>query len=173
MKIAIGTLNKAKIAAVEVAYKQSVTNETLEFLSVDAPSHVSEQPFSEEETRQGAINRAKHALNETNAHVGIGLEGGVKWIGDTLYLCNWVALVTSEKTFTAAGAQIPLPLSIAQQLLGGRELGPVMNEYVSQLDVRQNAGAIGIFTDGLINRSEMFEHTVRLAIGQLLFSEKQ
>ena len=41
-------------------------------------SGVSPQPFSDEETIQGAINRARAAVKETGADIGIGLEGGYR-----------------------------------------------------------------------------------------------
>ena len=56
-----------------------------EITSLSVPSGVSAQPFSDEETMQGAINRAKRALEE-GAPIGIGLEGGVMK-RSTVYLC--------------------------------------------------------------------------------------
>ena len=58
MKIIIGSNNPAKVAAVKNAFHYQQT----EFLSLDIPSGVSEQPFSDEETIKGAINRAVGAL---------------------------------------------------------------------------------------------------------------
>ncbi|GEK33862.1 DUF84 family protein [Kurthia sibirica] len=173
MLVAIGTKNKAKIQAVKVACNRAELQETIDFVTYDVASLVSAQPFSDEETCLGAINRAQAALKKGNATIGIGLEGGVKWQGKQLYLCNWAALATKDQVFTAAGAQIPLPLDITQQLLMGVELGPIMDAYAQQEDVRQHAGAIGIFTDGLIDRSEMFEHTVLMLLGQYRYNLKQ
>ncbi|MGG0656301.1 DUF84 family protein [Rummeliibacillus pycnus] len=172
MKVGIGTTNKAKVGAVlTVVTKHFHDILTFEHISVD--SGVSSQPMSTEETRIGAINRAKNTLAETNSDIAFGLEGGVTMIGDTMYLCNWGALaITNGQVLTAAGAQIPLPKEIAVQIAGGRELGPVMDDFVHQLDTRQNAGAIGIFTDGMIDRKEMFEHILLQLVGQYFFYEK-
>ena len=41
-------------------------------LHLSVPSGVANQPFSDEETMQGAINRAKRALEEGEAPIGIG-----------------------------------------------------------------------------------------------------
>lgn len=87
MKVAIGTLNRAKALAV-----QNVINtyfDDVEFLEVDVPSNVSNQPFSDEETRQGAINRALNALEATGADLNFGLEGGVREMEGIMYCCNW------------------------------------------------------------------------------------
>ena len=65
MLIAIGTKNKAKTAAVEGIARQYLKHCTFEHISV--PSGVSEQPFSDAETRQGAINRAINTREATGA----------------------------------------------------------------------------------------------------------
>lgn len=82
-------------------------------------------------------------------------------------LCNWGALAArGMEPIVAGGARIPLPEEIAVQLLNGAELGPVMDEYAKKQNVRKNEGAVGIFTNGQINRSEMFAHVMKLLAGQ-------
>lgn len=172
MEIAVGTKNKAKLLAVETVINRVLTKEfTIEGL--DIASSVSDQPFSDEETRQGAINRALAVREASGAHIGFGLEGGVKWLGTELYLCNWAALASEQGIYTAAGAQIPLPKEIALALLQGEELGPIMDRYTNEKNIRQHAGAIGIFTDGLINRAQMFEPIIEMLIGQYRYWGKQ
>lgn len=172
MIIAVGTKNKAKLKAVENVIHRTLTDE-VEVHGFDVASRVSNQPFSEEETRQGAINRALAARETSGSDLGFGLEGGVKWIGAELYLCNWAALATEKDVFTAAGAQIPLPKEIATALLQGEELGPIMDRYTQTKDIRQHAGAIGIFTDGLVDRAQMFEPIIEMLIGQYRYWSKQ
>ena len=74
--------------------------------------------------------------------------------------------------FTATGAGVPLPKELAEQLLGGAELGPVMDVYTNKNDIRHDEGAIGVFSNGLVNRSTMFEHIMLLLIGQFEFAYK-
>lgn len=172
MKIAVGTKNNAKLKAVENVVKRTLHNE-VQVSGFDVASRVSDQPFSDVETRQGAINRALAAKQASGADLGFGLEGGVKWLGEELYLCNWAALASEKEVYTAAGAQIPLPKEIAIALLNGEELGPIMDRYTNTTDTRQHAGAIGVFTDGLIDRSQMFEPIIEMLIGQYRYWSKQ
>lgn len=163
MKIIIGSNNPAKVAAVKNAFLYQQT----EFLSLDIPSGVSEQPFSDEETIKGAINRAVCALEMGNGDIGIGLEGGVQETSHGLLVCNWGALATKNtEPIIAGGARFLLPLEIAERLRAGEELGPIMDDYAKKENVRKNEGAVGIFTNGLINRSEMFSHIMNLLVGQ-------
>lgn len=164
MDIIVGSTNRAKIGAVKAIFPNH------SIIPIKAPSNVSSQPFSDEETRQGAINRAKQCLQIQKGDLGIGLEGGVMYIDEQLFLCNWGALVTDKgRIFTASGARIVLPDKIKQNLELGYELGDIMDDYASQKDVRQNEGAIGIFTNNLVTRKELFVHIVKLLRGQLEF----
>ena len=168
MKIAVGTKNKAKVGAVETIVREYFPNVEIE--SIDVASDVSVQPFSNEETRQGAINRARNTFGQTNADLSFGLEGGVDEIDGIMYCCNWGAVVLKDGTvFSSSGAQFALPEVIAEQLRIGKELGPVMDVYTNMENIRHNQGAIGIFSAGLIDRKEMFEHIVKLLVGQVLF----
>lgn len=171
MKIAVGTENKAKVGAVEAIVREYYPDAQLENLEV--ASDVSVQPFSNEETRQGAINRARNTLLKTNADLAFGLEGGVDEIDGVMYCCNWGAVAMKDGTvISSSGAQFALPEVIAKELRMGKELGPVMDDYTNTENIRHHQGAIGIFTNDLIDRKQMFEHIVKLLIGQVLFKQK-
>ncbi len=166
--VAVGSKNPTKVLAV----RSIVESLDWQVEGMDVPSLVSPQPFSDSETRKGAINRAKACVDSGNK-IGIGLEGGVVDSEGGLFLCNWGALVTEKlDTYMASGAKILLPKEISDPVRFGRELGDVMADYTKQKDVRKKEGAIGIFTDGWITREEMFAHIVRLLIGQYQFYKK-
>ncbi|TDL35460.1 DUF84 family protein [Jeotgalibacillus sp. S-D1] len=168
MIIAIGTENKAKLSAVEQAFKHLAAYSSIKFEGISAPSLVSEQPFDDEETLLGAINRASFAQQSINASIGIGLEGGVVETSNGLYICNWGALCDPllPEPITAGGARLRLPDQVAEQLREGRELGPVMEEFSQKKEIRQREGAVGLFTNERVTRAAMFSHIVTLLIGQ-------
>lgn len=161
MEIVLGSKNKAKRQAVMEVFKGEVIH------TMDAPSDVSAQPFSDQETLTGAINRSIHARNSLDKGIGIGLEGGIMDIEGQLFLTNWGALTDeSHHTYVASGARVPLPPSIANALTPGVELGDVMTDFTKNKEIRHHEGAIGIFTDGLITRGTMFEHVLLQLKGQ-------
>lgn len=168
MKIIIGSKNPAKITAVKNAFQ----NEDCEFISFDIPSGVKEQPFSDEETIQGAINRAVGVLELRRGDIGIGLEGGVQETKQGLLICNWGALASTKgEPIIAGGARFILPEAVAMRLRAGEELGPVMDDYAKQKNVRKHEGAVGIFTNGLVNRVDMFTHLMQLLVGQYTYQK--
>lgn len=166
MKVAVGSKNKTKVQAVEHVLQEA------EVISLSVPSHVSAQPFSDEETLQGAKNRARLAMEEGNADIGIGLEGGVVETEAGLLLCNWGALVTKEgKEFIAGGARIPLPNEFLQPLKEGKELSEIMNEYMKRHDIGSSEGAMGILTNNYVTRTDLFVHVTKLLAGQYMYDK--
>src|SRR5690242_13032577 len=87
--IAIGSVNRIKVQAV----KNALGDELCEVIPYAAQSHVREQPLSDEETLKGAINRAKDCLEKTDAQVAIGLEAGIVFLDEQVFLCHWGAIV--------------------------------------------------------------------------------
>ncbi|WP_306610717.1 DUF84 family protein [Bhargavaea cecembensis] len=169
MNIIVGSTNKAKLGAVREAVQSLGIN--AEITGSATESGVSAQPFGDEETREGARNRALAAVKDGEGDLGIGLEGGVKELDGRLFICNWGALALPDGTvYTAGGAQIPLPEEVAAPVRAGNELGPVMEDYSHQADVRQSGGAVGVFTAGTVSRADMFGHVVRLLVGQWRFA---
>lgn len=162
VKVAVGTKNKTKIEAVRAVFPMN------DIVCCQVQLSVSKQPFSDEETLQGAIERATLAVREQQAHIGIGLEGGIFVAQDeTIWLCNWGALVDRDGVVVVAGgARIPLPDEIGIQLKRGKELAEVIDEYANRRDVRSNEGAIGILTNGTLDRTNMYTHIVQMLKGQ-------
>lgn len=168
MEFIIGSTNIAKVKAARAVIESHFPGS--EVAQVKVPSGVKDQPFGDEETRTGALNRAANAAKEQSGAIGIGLEGGVRMIGDEMFVCNWGAVVLpSGKAFTAGGAQIPLPEEIASELQKGRELGIVVDEYFEANGIRHHKGAIGMFTAQAVTRDKLFEHVMQLLIGQLKY----
>jgi inosine/xanthosine triphosphatase len=171
MQIGIGSLNPAKIKAVQSAFEKN--GYQCMITGVNVPSGVSEMPFNDDETIEGAIGRASRSLIETKSNLAIGLEGGVMESKNGLLLTNWGALVEEgKKPIIAGGARIILPDEISNRLRSGEELGPVMNDFANRHDVRTTDGAIGVFSNGRIKRDDMFAHVVHLLIGQWEYQSK-
>ncbi|WP_082233559.1 DUF84 family protein [Halobacillus massiliensis] len=161
MKIYVGSLNPTKIAAVQKEFPFD------DIVEVEVESKVAAQPFSDEETLEGAINRARECAMMQKSQLGIGLEGGVMEVEGDLYLCNWGALVDNkENIYKASGARIPLPEEVQRGLETGRELGEVMDAYTKKSNISHKEGAVGIFTNSQVERGEMFSHVVKLLKGQ-------
>ena len=164
MRIVIGSTNITKVDAV----KNVLEPLGHQVIGINVSSGVSAQPFSDKETVQGAKNRAYAALAE-GGDFGIGLEAGVEYLNEELYLVNWGVLVTTQgESFTAGGTRIPLPMIIKEVLESGVELSDAIDAYAHKQDIRSKEGAIGILTENFYNRKENFIHIIKLLWGQYL-----
>lgn len=161
-KIAVGSTNPVKVAAAKTILSQAFPE--AEFVAIDIPSDVPEQPWGDEQTRQGAFNRASKALSETSANLGVGLEGGLIETPVGLMTCAWCALVDERgKVGYGGGAHLLLPPLVADVLREHGELGPVMDMLVNEEGTKQRQGAIGILTAGLSSRQAAYEQLVAMA----------
>lgn len=171
MNFMVGSENQAKLKAVQQVTEQHLDDCRIEACKV--PSGVSAQPVGDEETMQGAVNRAKAAGALREGTYGVGLEGGVRTINGTMYLCNWGALAVPDgEIFTAGGAQIPLPEELAEEIRNGRELGDAVDQFFKKQNIRLSEGAMGMLTAHAVRRDELFEHIMQLLIGQFLYSRQ-
>jgi len=165
MRIAVGSGNPVKRRAVETAVESTLSEATVEAVSVD--SGVSEQPRGQEETITGAGNRAANALVAGEYDLGVGLEGGVAEFAGTdgLYLIMWGAVTDGERTGRGAGPSFRLPGRIAERVDAGEELGPVMDDVLGEDDVAENQGAAGALSAGAVDRDEALAAAVAAATG--------
>ncbi len=167
LKIAVGSHNPAKLDAVAMAF--SKLGYTAQIKGLDVPSGVSPQPLSDEETIQGAVNRAKAVLEKGPFDYGIGLEGGLAKTAYGTFLCNWGAVVNREGIIgIAGGLRILLPDEVLARIEQGYELGDVIDEWAGGKDIKKNEGTIGVLTHGHITRRQMFQDVTICAFSMFL-----
>lgn len=161
--IVIGSTNPLKIKAV----KNVVEPNGIRVVSYSASSGVSSQPMSEKDTRQGAINRAEDSLNNTNAEIGIGLEAGIVFLDDKVYLTHWGALVDRcGNRYISNAPIILLPSEYKKSLLAGKNLEEIMHRSTGIENLGRKEGAVGIFTDNQLTREQVSTDLVKVLLAQ-------
>jgi len=81
--VAVGSKNPVKVNSVKNAFEQNFPQSTIAVSGYDVPSGVPDQPWGDDQTRQGALNRALacHAAHVASCGIApdfaVGLEGGV------------------------------------------------------------------------------------------------
>lgn len=161
MQVGVGSRNPVKLAATERAFDSIAEPARVE--AVDVDSGVSEQPIGDEETIQGAKNRARAAIQGYD--IGVGIEGGVAEGPGGWFLIMWAAATDGSRVDIGCGPRIRLPGEIVAQVRAGRELGPVMDEEIGQSNVARNQGAAGALTGGIIDRESALRHALAGALG--------
>lgn len=164
--IYIGSTNPAKVKAVESVVKTMYP--AVHVIGQSVASGVSAQPKDDVETIQGALNRCRELKKTYSNQLCIGLEGGIQDTPYGMFVTNWGALIDENmQDYIAGGVRVRLPESIALGIRNGKELGDMMDIYAHKEGVRKNEGAIGILSEGAIDRSTMFAHVVKLLFGQM------
>jgi len=169
MKIAVGSLNPVKLAAVEQAFSIVWPDLVWEVIGAEVASGVSAQPMSDRESIRGAINRAKKSINEVKAAYGVGLEGGLQKIGKRWFDCGWIAVIDKQGNLgIASTARIETPPKIFELVNRGIELGSAIDLLLNTTNSKQNEGHFGVMTRGLIKRQDAYREGVVVALARFI-----
>ena len=167
-RIAVGSTNPVKIGAVRAVITSRWPDARVDGIAV--ASTVSDQPFGDDETIRGAVARAIAARESLDADLGVGIEGGVVEQPDgTMRTCAWAAIVDARAgKASAARCRCRLPARRSRVIRQGVELGHAMDRLIGAHDTKQGAGAVGILTDGLVDRQRAYEVLVSYALAPFL-----
>ncbi len=165
MKIAVSSKNPVKIEAVRLAFKKIFPEREIEILSAGVKSGVSNQPMSDKETLQGAVNRANEIYKLfPEADYSVGIEGGVEFDNETAVAFAWMLIRSKNKTSKSRTTTFELPRKISDLIKQGYELGEADDMVFKQDNSKQKNGAVGLLTQNVITRKELYTQAVTLAL---------
>lgn len=166
--IVVGSGNPSKLQAVQLGFNAVFPEREFVFLSAEILSGVSKQPMDDQETLTGAQNRAAIARKVCpQADFWVGLEGGLSELDDSVYSLaaySWVAILGKQQSGLARSASYILPGKVAQLIRGGMEQGEADDLVFGQENSKQNSGGVGLLTNDLITRAELYAMAVKLAL---------
>jgi inosine/xanthosine triphosphatase len=164
-KVVIASKNPVKLISTKQAFEMVFGEDIFEYVPVDVPSGVSEQPVGTEETFTGASNRAHNARKVIkDALFWVGIEGGVRKLSNGMEAFAWVYITTEEMEGKAQTASFELPLEVVKLISEGMELGHADDLVFRRNNSKQGNGAVGILTGNLIDRVAYYRHAVVLAL---------
>jgi inosine/xanthosine triphosphatase len=169
--VAVGSLRAPKLNAVRSALEASRPwlhpDLAVEIAGIDVAGDVRSTPLSRLETMRGARNRAeslRKIAREANEpwQFFVGLEGGldvVNLYGERrVFLESWVYVAERAGVghYGQSGA-IALPEDLATRVVDdGVDLSDAIDAYAGAQGIRNNLGAWGVLTRGLITREDAF-----------------
>jgi len=167
MRVAVGSENPTKVLAVEDVMKRIYGE--VEVFGVKVESGVPAQPVGIEEIVEGAVNRARRALEAGRADLGVGIEAGIYRFPKTItgYLDIQVCAVASPdgRVTVGHGPGFEYPPRVIERITGdGVEAGLAMGELVNDLELKRKIGAIGVLSKGLLTRRELNSIAVLMAM---------
>jgi len=163
--VIIGSKNPVKIKCVEAAFNQAFPSEEFAFQGAECESGVSDQPMSNDETYQGAYNRALATRNtHPEAKYWVGIEGGIAYHNNDMEAFAWIVILSRETLGKSRTASFVLPIKIKELVEQGVELGIADDMVFERKNSKQLNGAVGILTNDLITRISYYEQAVMLAL---------
>jgi inosine/xanthosine triphosphatase len=162
----VASSNPVKVEAALAGFRRLFPEERFEVAAVSVPSGVSAQPMSDEETMRGARHRAEGAVRQVpDADYWVGIEGGIEERDGALEAFAWIVVQSREGLVgRSRTATFLLPERVAAHVRRGVELGEADDLVFDRTNSKQQNGAVGLFTDDVIDRKRYYEHAVILAL---------
>lgn len=161
----VASTNPVKIEAARRALARLFPQQAWTICGRDLPSGVPDQPMSDAETLQGALNRARNARAAVPAaQLWLGLEGGLQPVGEVLRGFAWVQMLAPACAGRSRTATFDLPEEVARLVRAGHELGHADDIVFRRSNSKQGSGSVGNLTGDVLTRTEYYEQAVLLAL---------
>jgi len=162
VRVHVGTRNPVKVTAVRRIFATAFRE--VRVRGVRVPSEVQDQPFGPEAV-EGAIKRATSAIGD--AHFGVGIEAGLVW-NDRIrehFDVQFCAVADRGGRLTVGhGPGFTYPPSVLRRVGEGRTVGEAMEELTGIRSIGSKGGAVGYLSAGRMDRAELTEAAVLMAL---------
>lgn len=171
MLVLVGSRNPVKIGAVQDVFEAYFPG--VEVQGIDVDSGVAAQPVGDE-TFVGAQNRATALTSMSNAQgLGaaycVGLEGGISQLNGRWFAFGVICIADpAGRSGFGVSPMFELPAAILAPLLGGEELGHVVDRLSGDHNTKQKGGAIAYLTQGRVGRRELYGQGIVMALAPFL-----
>src|SRR5512136_2176252 len=163
--LVVASTNPVKIQAAVGGFRRLFPGSELNVTAVAVPSGVAHQPMSDEETLRGALNRSANAqAAQPHADYWIGIEGGIQPIEQELTAFAWIVVRLHKLIGKGRTGTFFLPPAVAELVRQGKELGEADDIVFNRSNSKQENGAVGLLTDNVIDRAQLYEHAMILAL---------
>ena len=166
--IVIASHNPVKANATLAGFSRMFPETEFQLRTVSVDSGVDHQPMTETETLQGAENRATAAARKIpQADYWVGIEGGIEDLPDGMLAYAWVVVQSADSIGRGRTGGFLLPEKVARLVRDGRELGEANDIVFGRENSKQQEGAIGLLTGNVMDRTELYEHAMVLALAPI------
>jgi len=163
--ISLASQNPVKAQATLDGFERMFPGEVFKLRTFTVESGVGDQPRFDEETLQGALSRAQGVRERTpEADYWVGIEGGVEDGDRGMVAFAWVVVLSGGTLGKGRTGAFFLPDEVADLVREGKELGMADDIVFERQNSKQEEGAVGILTKGVLNRAGLYEQAVILAL---------
>jgi inosine/xanthosine triphosphatase len=165
-RVCVVSKNPVKVEATKIGFERMFPNEEFVFLGLSAPSQVPDQPLTDIQTKQGAINRVVNAKSlYENYDYYVAIEGGVEKQNSGYYdSFAWVAIESQDKITFSRASTFTIPKEVGKFIDEGKELGDANDIVFNKTNSKQQNGAIGLLTNDIITRTTYYIEPITMAL---------
>lgn len=164
-RVIVASKNPVKVHATSIGLSTFFPSCDWNVKGHSIPSGVSDQPMSDEETLQGALNRARSAQQQfPSAHFWVGIEGGCCVQEEEMWVFAWIVVCSHERVSKAKTSMFALPLEISKLVQEGIELGVATDMIFGARNTKHSQGVVGMLSKGLIDRTKYYVQPMILAL---------
>jgi len=174
IRIMVGSTRRPKLAAVQDAISDFgpllARGSEFEVIGTEVESGVGHTPANRSELMQGARQRAEALIRLAReksepAHYFVGLEGGLDSIEEQgqrrVFLESWAYVTDGRYGHFGRSGAVEIPDTLAREVLEkGIELSVAIDRFAGAVGIRDNQGAWGVLSNGLVSRTEAFRIAV-------------
>jgi inosine/xanthosine triphosphatase len=163
--LVVASTNPVKLQAASNGFQRLFPGSELNVVAAEVSSDVAHQPTSDDETLRGALSRSANAqAAQPHADYWIGIEGGIQPIGQEMTAFAWIVVRSKEMLGKGRSGTFFLPPAVAELIRQGKELGEADDVVFGRSNSKQENGAVGLLTDNAIDRAQLYEHAMVLAL---------
>jgi inosine/xanthosine triphosphatase len=173
MKIVnIASANPVKVKATREGFSRMFTKERFDFRMVKSTAVISSQPMSDEETLDGATRRAENIREQApEGDYWVGIEGGISDWPIGMGAFAWVVVLSKDRIGRGRSGEFFLPENVADLVRQGVELGEADDRIFSRNNSKHGNGAIGLLTNDVVDRANLYIPAVIFALIPFLHPE--
>jgi inosine/xanthosine triphosphatase len=167
LQVVVGTANRLKVQAVEAAFRRAFPRMRMRVRGVRVDSGVAEQPYGGDAHR-GARQRATNALARIpKADYAVGVEAGLvrsaalgRWLD-----VQYVSVLDRDGGWSDAhGGGFYYPPSVLRAVRAGATVSEAVGPIARDRRIGSTIGAVGFLSHGSLDRRELTEQAVVLAL---------
>ena len=174
VRVMVGSIRRPKLGAVEAAIQDFgpllAPGSSFAVIGAEVESGVGHTPANRNELMQGARQRAEALTRQAReksepAHYFVGLEGGLDSIEEQgqrrVFLESWAYVSNGRHGHFGRSGAVEIPDTLAREVLEkGIELSVAIDRFAGAVGIRDNQGAWGVLSSGLVSRTEAFRIAV-------------
>jgi inosine/xanthosine triphosphatase len=165
LRVIVASSNPVKVRATQSGFELMFPRHVAHMEGLEVPSAVSSQPRTDSETLHGAEARTTRARESVpTADFWVGIEGGIDETVAGMAAYAWVVVESRDAIGRARTGAFFLPEAVAQLVRDGVELGAADDLVFGHTDSKRKMGAVGLLTQGALDREALYAHAVALAL---------